>query len=81
LRSIADSEPKPGTKNFAIKEAISAGEMVTKSSLDKLIETNILQLMDKKGIIIDGYPRDMKQVMEFEQKVFFQMKYENLFKK
>lgn len=69
LRSLAESEPKPLTENFAIKEAITAGEMVTKESLDKLIRSNVLQLMNKKGIIIDGFPRDMTQIHNFEEKV------------
>lgn len=57
------------TENYAIKELLLAGEMVTKSSLEKLIETSLLQMMDKKGVVIDGYPRDMNQVRFFEEKV------------
>lgn len=57
------------TENFAIKQAIAAGEMVARDSLDKLIHSNILQLMNKKGIIIDGFPRDMNQVLDFQDKV------------
>lgn len=69
LRALAESEPKPLTENFIIKEAITTGEMVSKQSLAKLIHNNILQVMNKKGIIIDGYPRDMNQLHEFEDKV------------
>lgn len=69
LRSLAESEPKPLTENFAIKEAITAGEMVSKESLDKLLNTNILLQINKKGVIIDGFPRDMSQILEFQQKV------------
>jgi adenylate kinase family enzyme len=69
LRNLAESEPKPLSENFAIKEAIGNGEMVSKESLDKLIRTNILQLMNKKGIIIDGFPRDMTQIQDFQEKV------------
>lgn len=69
LRSLAESEPRPLTENFVIKEAITAGEMVSKESLDKLIHSNILQLMNKKGIIIDGYPRDMAQLHDFQERV------------
>lgn len=57
------------TENFAIKEAIAAGEMVSRDSLEKLIHSNILQLMNKKGIIIDGYPREMNQILDFQDKV------------
>lgn len=75
MRSLAESEPRPLTENFAIKESITAGEMVSKESLDKLLHTNILQLLNKKGIIIDGFPRDMNQIRGFQEKaslsVFF----------
>ncbi|XP_070509168.1 adenylate kinase isoenzyme 5 [Chironomus tepperi] len=68
IRTIAESDPKPLTENFAIKEALMAGEMVSKESMDKLIHTNILQLINKKGIIIDGYPRDLNQLYDFEER-------------
>lgn len=42
---------------------------MSKDTLEKLIETNLMQLMDRRGIIIDGYPRHMDQVQEFEDKV------------
>lgn len=57
------------TENYAIKEDIMTGEMISKSSLEKLIESSLLQMMDKKGVVIDGYPRDMNQVRYFEEKV------------
>lgn len=69
LRSLAESEPRPMTENYAIKEAITAGEMVSKESLDKMIHTNLLQLINKKGVIIDGFPRDMNSMNEFQDKV------------
>ncbi|XP_062548204.1 uncharacterized protein LOC134213291 isoform X2 [Armigeres subalbatus] len=68
LRAIAESDPRVGTDNYAVKEAITAGEMVPKKSLQQLIENQLAQLSDKRGVIIDGYPRDMRQVREFEQK-------------
>ena len=49
--------------------AITAGEIISKESLDKLIESQLLQLSDRKGVIIDGYPRDVNQVKDFEEKV------------
>lgn len=57
------------TENYNIKEAITAGEMVSKESLDKMLRTNLLQLINKKGIIIDGFPRDMNQILKFQEKV------------
>lgn len=69
VRSIAESDPRANTENHSIKEAIAAGEMVAKKSIDKLIENQLLLLSDKKGVIIDGYPRDMNHVKDFEAKV------------
>lgn len=68
-RSIAESDPKANTENHAVKQAITAGEMVPKKSIDKLIENQLIQLSDRKGILIDGYPRDINQVKDFEDKV------------
>jgi adenylate kinase family enzyme len=70
LRTLAEAEPKPLTENYAIKESLVAGEMVNKESIEKLLHSNIVQLQSKKGIIIDGYPRDINQVQDFEEKVF-----------
>lgn len=71
MRSLAESEPKPRTDNYYVKEAITGGEMVPERSLEKLIESQIQLLMGKKGIIIDGYPRDVEQIKEFENKVSY----------
>ncbi|XP_058824401.1 adenylate kinase isoenzyme 5 isoform X2 [Topomyia yanbarensis] len=68
LRAIAESDPRLGTDNYAVKEAITAGEMVPKKSLERLLEAQLSQLHDKRGVIIDGYPRDMEQVGDFEEK-------------
>ncbi|XP_053675840.1 uncharacterized protein LOC128726079 [Anopheles nili] len=68
LRAVAESGPRVGSDNYAVKEAITAGEMVPKKSLDALIQSQLAQLTDKRGVIIDGYPRDMDQVADFERK-------------
>jgi adenylate kinase family enzyme len=59
------------TEDYIIKEAITAGEMVAKESLDKMIHRNLLQLINKKGVIIDGFPRDMAQILDFQETVSF----------
>ncbi|XP_031619357.1 adenylate kinase isoenzyme 5 isoform X1 [Contarinia nasturtii] len=68
VRAIAESDPKANTENHKIKNAITAGEMINKQSIQKILETHLVNLSDKKGIIIDGYPRDMKQVTDFQEK-------------
>lgn len=69
VRAIADSDPKANTENHKIKNAIIAGEMIKKQSIDKIIQIQLNKLYEKKGIIIDGYPRDLDQVKNFEQMV------------
>lgn len=53
-----------------MKEAIAAGEMVNKRSIDRLIEAQLLQFADRQGVLVDGLPRDMQQVKDFEDKVY-----------
>lgn len=69
LRTMAESDPKANTEEHAVKEAIGAGEMITKRSIDRLIESQLLQLADRRGVLIDGMPRDLQQVRDFEEKV------------
>lgn len=69
VRTIAESDPKANTENHTIKESIAAGEMIAKRSLDRLIEEQLVQLADRRGVIIDGLPRDVQQVHDFEEKV------------
>lgn len=35
----------------------------------KYVESHIADNMDKVGLILDGFPRNMSQVTEFENKV------------
>lgn len=70
LRAIADSEPKANTDNHKIKTSIVAGELVKRSLIANLLEAHLALFADKKGIVIDGYPRDAQQVRDFEEKVF-----------
>ncbi|XP_070071046.1 uncharacterized protein [Drosophila takahashii] len=68
LRNITDSAPRANTESFAVKEALAAGDMAPEKSLNQLLETNLRQLRDRTGIIIDGYPRNLQQVKYFENK-------------
>lgn len=69
LRTITDSAPRANTESFAVKEALSAGEMAPEKSVNNLLDSNLKQLQDRQGIIIDGYPRNIQQVKYFENKV------------
>lgn len=65
--------------NTTISEAIVAGEMVSQDIVMPLVEQQVLLNRDTDGIIIDGYPRDLNQVQEFENKVKFFTKFINYF--
>lgn len=71
MRNITDSAPRANTESFAVKEALAAGDMAPEKSLNQLLETNLRQLRDRTGIIVDGYPRNLQQVKYFENKVIY----------
>lgn len=73
MRNITDSAPRANTESFAVKEALAAGDMAPEKSLNQLLETNLRQLRDRTGIIVDGYPRNLQQVKYFENKVIYMM--------
>lgn len=62
LRTMASS-------NTIINDAIVSGEMVPQDIAIQVVEQQIILNRDTDGIIIDGYPRDLNQVQEFENKV------------
>ncbi|KAK0079193.1 hypothetical protein PV325_001612 [Microctonus aethiopoides] len=61
LRTMASS-------NILVRDAIVAGEIVSQEIIMQLIEQQVLLNRDNDGIIIDGFPRDLNQVQEFESK-------------
>lgn len=62
LRTMASS-------NIIINDAIVSGEMVPHDIVMQIVEQQIMLNRDVDGIVIDGYPRDLSQVQEFENKV------------
>ncbi|KAK0175543.1 hypothetical protein PV327_009286 [Microctonus hyperodae] len=61
LRTMASS-------NILVRDAIVAGEIVSQDIIMQLVEQQVLLNRDNDGIIIDGFPRDLSQVQEFESK-------------
>ncbi|KAG7210684.1 hypothetical protein KM043_012188 [Ampulex compressa] len=61
LRTMASSNP-------IVNEAVVSGELVPLDIIMQLVEQQVLLNRDTDGIIIDGYPRDLNQVREFENK-------------
>lgn len=52
-----------------LRQCITEGELVPQDIVMKYVESFLADNIDKEGIILDGYPRDMHQVTEFETKV------------
>lgn len=69
LRSITDKPVRANTENYAIKESLSNGELVTESIIRRMLDTEMDNMGGKAGIIIDGYPRNLEQAKYFENKV------------
>lgn len=55
--------------NTIVKDAIVSGELVPQDIVMQVVEQQIIVNRDTDGVIIDGYPRDLNQVQEFENKV------------
>lgn len=62
LRAMASS-------NTIVNDAIVSGETVPQDIVMQVVEQQIMLNRDTDGIVIDGYPRDLNQVQEFENKV------------
>ncbi|XP_060518080.1 adenylate kinase isoenzyme 5 [Cylas formicarius] len=69
LRSVAESsDPRNNNEIVKIKDCISNGELVPTDIVMKTVESHIMNNINVKGIILDGFPRDMVQIQEFETK-------------
>ncbi|KAK6616896.1 hypothetical protein RUM43_014866 [Polyplax serrata] len=68
LRAASDTNDPKANDSFLVRQAISAGEMVPQAYVLQLVETEMITNKGAQGILMDGFPRDMAQVHEFESK-------------
>ncbi|XP_050307219.1 adenylate kinase isoenzyme 5 [Anthonomus grandis grandis] len=69
LRAQAESSQPLSRKEITkLKECISNGDLVPSETVMKHVDTIMESNADAKGIILDGFPRDMDQALEFENK-------------
>ncbi|XP_069690528.1 adenylate kinase isoenzyme 5 isoform X2 [Periplaneta americana] len=69
LRATAETtDPHQGNDSHLVRQAISSGEMVPQTIVLQLVESQMTTNMSAQGILMDGFPRDMNQVYEFENK-------------
>ncbi|KAG5345942.1 KAD5 kinase, partial [Acromyrmex heyeri] len=66
--SIGELFRTMASSNMSVNDAIVSGEMVPHDIVMKLVEQQILLNRDSDGIVMDGYPRDLNQVQEFQTK-------------
>jgi adenylate kinase family enzyme len=57
------------SNNSKIRDSLAAGELVPSDIVMKLIEQQILTNNSSSGIVIDGFPRNLQQAQEFQNKV------------
>ncbi|KAK9731388.1 hypothetical protein QE152_g13691 [Popillia japonica] len=67
LRATADSS-RTNSDASKIRTCIINGEMVPLDIIMKIVESHMGEYISSPGIILDGFPRDLNQVAEFESK-------------
>lgn len=55
--------------NSSVRSALVAGELVSSDLVMQLLEQQILQNRDANGIVVEGFPRNLNQARDFENKV------------
>lgn len=66
---MAEGDTRPGSDAAIARQSIAGGEMVPHSVVNRLIKDKLTKLAGAKGVVIDGYPRDMEQVHSYEATV------------
>ncbi|BES89274.1 Adenylate kinase [Nesidiocoris tenuis] len=62
------TDPRQAADSGLIMAHIAAGTLVPEAVVLPLVETQMTTNMNAQGIIMDGFPRDMEQVKDFEEK-------------
>ncbi|XP_045764141.1 adenylate kinase isoenzyme 5 [Maniola jurtina] len=67
LRALADAGGGPASDGAIARTAVSGGELVPKDLVTKMIIAAVNDAARSgHGIVLDGYPRDLEQMEEFE---------------
>ncbi|XP_073987674.1 adenylate kinase isoenzyme 5 [Rhodnius prolixus] len=62
------TDPRQAADSGLIMAHIAAGNLVPQAVVLQLVETQMTTNMNAQGILMDGFPRDMEQVKDFEDK-------------
>ncbi|XP_065199717.1 adenylate kinase isoenzyme 5 isoform X2 [Planococcus citri] len=68
LRAMVNSRDIPIEEAQRVRDTISAGEMVDKNVVNAVLDRAMLANINANGIIIDGFPRDLDELHDFEEK-------------
>ncbi|XP_039764520.1 uncharacterized protein LOC120637006 [Pararge aegeria] len=67
LRALADTGGGPASDGAIARTAVSGGELVPQDLVTKLVITAVNDAARSgHGIVLDGYPRDLEQMEQFE---------------
>lgn len=69
VRAAADVADPQRNEIAEIRECISNGELVPFDIVMKYVDDQMERNIEAKGIILDGFPRNIDQAYEFEAKV------------
>ncbi|CAH1396663.1 unnamed protein product [Nezara viridula] len=68
LRAASEpSDPRQGDSGL-IMAHVASGNLVPQNIVIQLVETQMTTNMNAQGILMEGFPRDMEQVKDFEEK-------------
>ena len=59
--SISSGELLRATTDPHIRAELEAGELVETRSVEKLVETALRAVRDEQGIVLDGFPRELRE--------------------
>lgn len=70
LRSLADAGGRPASDGALARTAISGGELVPKELVTRLVRAAVQDASRTGGgLVLDGYPRDLEQMEQFQNEV------------
>ncbi|KAI5633001.1 adenylate kinase domain-containing protein [Phthorimaea operculella] len=73
LRALADAGGGPASDGALARTAVSGGELVSKDLATKLVRTAVNDAARSgHGLVLDGYPRDLEQLEQFEKEFSIQ---------
>ncbi|XP_063375826.1 uncharacterized protein LOC134663393 [Cydia fagiglandana] len=67
LRSLADAGGGPASDGALARTAISGGELAPRDLVTQLVRTAVVDAGRGTGLLLDGYPRDLEQMEQFQK--------------